>query len=110
MKMAWYFFKWVILKIFNSCAEIHNNFRYNIRYNSVETLFFWFIIVMCATLCDLIILASFAALTDTRPHGAWIFALAIAMFVHMICTGFSVMFEAFKQDRAELFETIKNGK
>lgn len=61
-----------------------------------------------ATMVELIMVAIFAVVTQTNPSGWWVVGFALILFAHYVVTGVSVMFQCFKQERRELFDTIKN--
>jgi hypothetical protein len=47
---------------------------------------------------------------DTKPARWMLVCCILPQITYIVYTGFSLMYEAFCRERAELFETIKNGK
>jgi hypothetical protein len=110
MRLILAFFKWVVISLFEKLRTAHHNLAYSLEHNTGETLFFWMLMAMVATMVNLLLAGAVVFITDTKLSAGWIFVFALTMLVHLVYTGISVMFKCFKRDRAELFEKIKNGK
>ena len=110
MKIVVPFIKWIIRNIFNRILGMHQDLRYGLKRRAGEAFFFWFIAVVVATIINLMIVACYAVYTKTNPSMWAVMWLPLTMFMHFVYTSFSVMFDQFKAERAELFETIKNGR
>jgi ABC-type transport system involved in Fe-S cluster assembly fused permease/ATPase subunit len=108
--LAWSFIKWTVAKVFEKIADLNGKLREGLRYEPIETIFFWFLATILVSVINLLIMSGILVLLDTRLSGWFVLWLPLTMFAHLVYTGISVMYKCFKQERAELFETIKNGK
>ena len=105
MKLTFLFIKWIFKKLFEGLAEHNSEFRYTLRNSPWEAVFFWFLF----TFLTMLLLAGVQFVTKWDvPVQLW-FAYIASCVLYLLYTGFSIMYNAFKRERAELFETIKNG-
>ena len=110
MKLAFAFIKWILANMFSRIRETDTEFRYTLQHRPWEAVFFWFIISLLTSVVTLILLAGLQYVTGFDiPVQIW-FGYMISCVIYLLYTGFSVMYNAFKAERAELFETIKNGR
>lgn len=110
MRTLFSFIKWVCASLFKKLALANDDLREALEYNTGEALGLWFVATVLLSIVNLIVVGLIAVIAGTRPSSAFVLWLPLTMFVHLVYTAFSVMFKCFKQERAELFETIKNGK
>lgn len=110
MRTLFLFIKWIGVSLFNKLASANGNLREGLEYSTGETLALWFLTAGVSTVANLLLVGLFAVAANTHPSGWAVIWLPIALFVHLVYTAISVMFKCFKQERSELFETIKNGK
>jgi hypothetical protein len=104
------FIKWIVTKVFAKIAHLSEEFREGLQYDTGETIFFWCLFTILASVINMVIVAGILALIETRPSIWVVLWLPLALFIHFVYTGISVMFHCFKQERIELFNTIKNGR
>lgn len=110
MQVAVSFIKWIFAKIFEGLLEFHSEFKVDLRRQTGITLFLWFIISLISSLGMMLLLAGLQYVTGLDiPVQIW-FGYMWLCVAYLIYTGFSVMYNTFKAERAELFQTIKNGK
>jgi hypothetical protein len=110
VKLVWLFIKWIAVKLFSKIADLNDKLRDGLRYDTIETIFFWFLATFLASILNLLAMAGLSVLLDSRMSGWVVIWLPLTMFAHLVYTGISVMYNCFKQERAEIFETIKNSK
>lgn len=110
MKILLPFFKWIFKQASKGIADKNEVFRDCLQYRPWEGIFVWILVSVLSSMAVLLLLGGiqFAIGIDV-PIQLW-FAYILSCFAYMIYTSFSLMYNAFKADRAELFETIKNGK
>ena len=110
MKIAFLFIKWIFRNLFNKISEKNNDFRYTLRNSPWEAIFFWFMFTFLTSILTMLLLAGVQFVTGWDvPVQVWFTYIASCVF-YLLYTGFSIMYNAFKAERAELFETIKNGR
>lgn len=108
MKIGFLFIKWMFSKIFSKLLDFDNELRYNLRRKPGEAMFFWMILTVVFTLLNFVAMVAMTSMLGWNP-GIWIALwLPAAMIAHFIIVSFQIMFKAFKDERAELFNTIKN--
>ena len=109
MKLTFLFIKWIFKKLFEGLAEHNSEFRYTLRNSPWEAVFFWFLFTFLTSILTMLMLAGVQFVTKWDvPVQLW-FAYIASCVLYLLYTGFSIMYNAFKRERAELFETIKNG-
>lgn len=110
MRLCWAFIKWVMVNIVHLFVNLDRKIKKGLEYDTGETIAFFIIGSLVATLVEMMVVACFAVATGTNPSGWWVVGFGLTLFAYLVYTGVSVMFLCFKRERAELFETIKNGK
>lgn len=110
MRIALAFIKWIFGKVFEGLLDKHKMFRSSLRNETGLALFVWFATAAISTLLIMLSLAIFAVVTKATPPFEILVTWGIMWIIYLIYTGFSVMFKSFKEERAQLFETIKNGR
>ena len=110
MRVAVSFIKWIFEKMFEGLLEFHNGFKKDLRRNTGLAIFLWFIVSLFSTGVALLGLCGIDYVFGTQtPVQVW-FGYMWLCVAYLIYTGFSVMYNTFKDERAELFNTIRNGK
>lgn len=104
------FLKWIGVKISDKIFDLNNSFKRGLYRNAGETFFFWFLFTLLASVANLLAMAGLSYMLNARFDVWCVLWLPLASFAHLVYTGISVMYHCFKQERAELFETIKNGR
>jgi hypothetical protein len=104
------FIKWILVKVGEGLFEFHRGFKRDLARETGMALVAWFFISLLSTLFMLIVLSGIQCVTGTNiPVQIW-FAYIFGCVFYLLYTGIQIMYNAFKAERAELFETIKNGK
>lgn len=110
MRVALAFVKWIVEKLFTGLLEMNDDFRRTMRNSFWEALFFWFIITLFTSVFTLLTLAGLQYATGLNiPIQIWFIYIGSCV-VYLLYTCVSLMYNAFKRERAELFETIKHGR
>ena len=110
MSVSTAFVKWIFAKIFEGLHEFHLDFKRDLRRQPGITIFLWFIVSLITSIVALLALCGIDYVLGTQtPVQVW-FGYMWLCVAYLIYTGFNVMYNTFKAERAELFETIKNGK
>jgi hypothetical protein len=104
------FIKWIFVQIGASLSHKNSMFRNTLKYETGYAFFIWCASTAITTIVVLMGLAVFSVLTETRPPFELLVIWVTSWVLYLIYTGFSLMYTAFEADRAQLFETIKNGK
>ncbi len=104
------FIKWIFVNIGKSLLKQHNRFKDGLEEETPITLFAWLLISIFTSVLFLIVFGGLSVLIGIHlPIEIW-FAYMISCVLYLLYTGTSVMYNKFKSERAELFETIKNGR
>lgn len=104
------FIKWVFLQIGISIATQNRHFRRTLRDETGLGFFLWIMSTVISTLLIMMALGLTVALTGIRPPAELLVAWVSMWVIYLVYTGFSLMYNAFESERAELFDTIKNGR
>lgn len=110
MKTLFLFIGWIFMKATEGIRNTNDGYREFMR----DQPWGGIIVGLLLTVVSFIVLSLVTVLIATsygvRPEN-WVFMLyLIPQVSYIIYTGVSLMYNAFKAERAELFETIKNGK
>lgn len=110
MRVGLAFIKWIFVKMFEGLLESHTSFKRNLKRETGIHLVFWFFASVVSSIIFMVVLFVIQyAIGIEIPIQVWV-AYNIACVVYLVCTGFSIMYTAFKAERAQLFEIIKQGK
>jgi threonine/homoserine/homoserine lactone efflux protein len=105
-----YFIKWIFSQIVEGLIHKNQMFRNTMRHETGFAFFIWGATSVGTSLGIMLCLAVFTVATGIHPPfiimGAWM----VLCLLYLVYTGFSLMYNAFKAERAELFNTIKNGR
>lgn len=104
------FLKWIVINLFQSIVERHREFERDLRYRTVETSIFFVLFSIITSLCLFLVIAGVVFAFDMRPSAPILLTPVVMCFTYYVITGVNLMYRTFKQERAELFEKIKNGK
>jgi threonine/homoserine/homoserine lactone efflux protein len=105
-----YFIKWIVNQIVEGLINKNQMFRNTMRYETGFAFFIWGATSVGTSLAIMLCLAAFTISTGIHPPFVVMGAWWAGCLLYLIYTGFSLMYNAFEADRAELFNTIKNGK
>lgn len=104
------FIGWIFKNIGRGLVELNDEFRVALRRETGLALFMWFIVSLISSLAVMLLLAGIQHVTGFNiPVQVW-FAYMWACVIYLIYTSFSLMYKAFNDERAEIFNTIKNGR
>jgi hypothetical protein len=110
MKTMLAFVKWIFARMGKGLFKQHEKFKEMLVDETPLALFAWFIISVLTSIFFLLVFGGLSALLQVQiPVLVW-FAYMVSCVFYLLYTGFSVMYNAFKAERAELFETIKHGR
>lgn len=110
MRLALAFIKWIFKKSFEGVIEWNEDFRRLLRNEAPLGIFLWFIISLISTIGVLLLCVGIQFITGLNIPMLTLFVYMGLCVVYLLYTAFSLMYNAFKAERAELFETIKNGR
>ena len=104
------FAKWILSKIGKGLLKQHKKYKEMLVEEPLLALFAWFGTSVITSILFLIVVGGLSVLLVLNiPVQVW-FAYMVSCVFYLLYTSFSVMYNTFKAERAELFETIKNGR
>ena len=104
------FIKWILANIGQGLFNLHKGFKRDLAREPGIALVAWFFISLLSSLAMLIILGGIQHFGGIDiPVQVWLMYIAGCVF-YLLYTGIVVMYNAFKAERAELFNTIKQGR
>lgn len=110
MSTLFAFIKWVFVQIGKGLYKQHRHFRRGLEDETGLHIFIWFVLSLLSSLAAMLILVGIQSATGINiPVQVW-FTYIAGCVVYLVYNGVSIMYNAFKAERAELFETIKNGR
>lgn len=110
MRVILAFIKWVFVQIGKGLYKQHRHFRRGLEDETGLHIFIWFIITLLSSLAALLVIGAIQYVTGINiPVQVWFTHIA-GCVIYLVYNGVSIMYNAFKAERAELFETIKNGR
>lgn len=110
MRIFLAFIKWILVKMFRGLIDQHREFKYSLVHETGVTIFLWLVVSFITSIVMMIVLVGFQYVTGVNvPVQVWFGYIAGCVF-YLLYTSIQVMYNAFKAERAQLFETIKNGK
>jgi hypothetical protein len=104
------FAKWIFVNIGEGLSDFHAGFKRDLKREPVVAFVAWLLVSLLSTAAFLIILGALEHVTGTGAFVYIWYAYIVSCVLYLIYTGFSVMYNSFKAERAELFNTIKHGK
>jgi hypothetical protein len=101
------FIRWIFSKIVSNVSDANAEFRRMLRHETGLAVFAWCIVtVIFMTVVTL--LGSFTFI-DTAAQLGWFVLVQFAISVlYLLINGVTIMYEAFKRDREELFNILKD--
>ena len=110
MKVFFAFVRWTFSKIGEGLVNTNRKFRYTLQDETPLGIFIWFAVSLLSSFVVMLALFGIQYVTGINiPVQVW-FAYIWACVLYLLYTGISLMYNAFKAERAELFEIIKNGR
>lgn len=104
------FVTWIFSKIGEGLIEQHKEFKRSLVHETGVTIFVWFVVTLFSSIVVFLVLLGTQYVTGIQiPVETW-FGYIFGCVFYFLYTAVSVMYNAFKAERAELFEIIKNGK
>ena len=101
------FIRWIFSKIVSNVSDATAEFRRTLRREPVLALFAWCII----TVIFMTVVTSIGAIIfiDTAEQLGWfVLAQFVIAVLYLVVNGVTIMYEAFKRDRQELFNILKD--
>ena len=109
MRLMFAFIKWIFSKLGESLIESHQSFRRGLRREPGIHVVGWFFFSLLSSILVMLILVGVQYVTGLQiPVQLWLSYVA-GCVIYLIFTAVNIMYNAFKEERRELFETIKNG-
>jgi hypothetical protein len=104
------FISWILAKIGQGLNDFHRGFKRDLTREPGIALIAWFVISLVSSMVLLLVLGGIQYFVGINiPVQVW-FAYILGCVIYLLYTSVNLMYNAFKAERAELFETIKNGK
>jgi hypothetical protein len=104
------FIKWTLVKIGEGLHDFHRGFKRDLAREPGMALVAWFFLSLLSSIVMLLVLGGIQHFIGIDiPVQVWL-AYIMGCVIYLLYTGINIMYTAFKAERAELFETIKNGK
>ena len=102
------FVRWIFSKIVSNVADANAEFRRMLRHETGLALFAWLILtVIFMTVVTLL----GSIFIDTAEQLGWfVLAQFVIAVLYLLINGVTIMYEAFKRDREELFNMLKDTK
>lgn len=104
------FTKWIFSHINESLSGFHAGFKRDLRREPGVAFIAWLLISLLSSAGLLIVLGYLEHVTHAGAFVYIWYAYISSCVLYLIYTGFSVMYNIFKAERAELFQTIKHGR
>jgi hypothetical protein len=103
------FFMWVLAKIGEGLHDFHRGFKRDLAREPGVALIAWFFLSLLSSVVMLLVIVAIQHFGGIDiPVQLWL-GYILACVVYLLYTGINIMYSAFKAERAELFNTIKNG-
>jgi hypothetical protein len=100
------FIRWIFSKIVSNVADTNTRFRCSLRRETGLALFAWLIL----TVIFMTVITGIGAIFIDSPAqlGWFVLAQFAVSVLYLSINGVTIMYEAFKQDRQELFNILKD--
>lgn len=100
------FVRWIFSKIVSNVADANTRFRDALRYETGLALFAWCIV----TVIFMTVLTFIGMIFIDSPSqlGWFVLAQFAVSVLYLSINGVTIMYEAFKRDRQELFNILKD--
>lgn len=110
MRVGLAFIKWILAHIGQRLLGFHKSFKRDLKREPGIAFIAWLLVSLLSTAAMLIILGALEHFTGVGVFVYLWYAYVSSCVLYLLYSGFSVMYNTFKAERAELFETIKNGR
>lgn len=110
MRVVLAFVKWILAHIGRGLLEFHRGFKKDLKREPGIAFIAWLLASLLSAAAMLLILGALEHFTGVGVFVYIWYAYIAGCVLYLLYSSFSVMYNAFKAERAELFETIKNGK
>jgi hypothetical protein len=103
------FIRWIFSKIVSNVSDFNEEFRRMLRHETGLAVAAWCII----TVIFMTVVTSIGAIIfiDTAEQLGWfVLAQFVIAVLYLLINGVTIMYEAFKRDREELFNMLKDTK
>lgn len=110
MRVLLAFVVWIFNKVCMGLVNRHKSFKTELRRDTGVALIIWLVSSLLSSLFVFLILLGVQFVSGIQiPIQVW-FTYMGTCLAYLVYTAFNLMYNAFKAERRELFETIKNGK
>jgi hypothetical protein len=105
IRLMFAFVRWIFSKIVSNVSDFNAEFRRMLRHETGLALFAWLIL----TVIFMAVVTSIGAIfIDTAEQLGWFVLAQFAVSVlYLLTNSITIMYEAFKRDRQELFNVLK---
>jgi hypothetical protein len=100
------FVRWIFSKIVSNVADANSEFRRSLRLEPVLALFAWLILTVIFMTVITVIGAIF--IDSPAQLGWFVLAQFTVSVLYLLTNSITIMYEAFKRDRHELFNILKD--
>ncbi len=102
------FVRWVFSKMFSNVIELNETFRDLLRETPWIAVFAW--IVGTIVFMGAVSLLGMGYIDTAEQMGQFLLAQIAIAVLYLVVNGVTIMYEAFKRDREELFNVLKETK
>lgn len=102
------FIRWTFVKVSSKVSEANEKFRDALRYETGLALFAW--LVLTVIFITVITFLGLGFIDTSEQLGWFILAQFVISLLYLSINGVTIMYEAFKRDRQELFNILKDSK
>lgn len=100
------FVRWIFSKIVSNVADANAEFRRTLRHETALALFAWLILTVIFMAVITFIGAIY--IDTTKQLGWFVLVQFLISVLYLSINGVTIMYEAFKRDRSELFNILKD--
>ena len=103
------FVRWIFSKIVSNVSDANAEFRRSLRHEKGLAIFVW--LILTVIFMTVVTLLGSVTFIDTAEQLGWfVLAQFIISVLYLLINGVTIMYEAFKRERHELFNILKDPK
>ena len=107
IRLLFAFVRWIFSKIVSNVSDFNEEFRRMLRHETGLALIAWFILTVI--FMTVVTLLGSVTFIDTAEQLGWfVLAQFVIAVLYLVVNGVTIMYEAFKRDRQELFNVLKD--
>jgi len=105
IRLLFAFIRWIFSKIVSNVADANTEFRRTLKYETGLAVFAW--LIFTAIFITVVTFLG-AIFIDASAHLGWfVLTQFVISVLYLLINGVTIMYEAFKRDRHELFNVLK---